>query len=189
MVVWANIRPQFLYSVSKPCLSILRFGICRSLSSAAGTTINPWWAITAPHRWAEWQQVVPDLTTDSHTPKFFSWTPQHSLVMFNSARNNGSASVARNGAEGHVSTWCAFQGFFFWLAQAWSCGLNAHLWLGYIRSPPGACLWGGYLTLKEPSLCALLLCLCVESTDLWAVPGLNENADANAPQAVHEELL
>lgn len=48
---------------------------------------------------------------------------------------------------------------------------------------------GGYLTLKEPSLCALLLCHCVESTDLWAVPGLNENADANAPQAVHEELL
>lgn len=121
-------------------------------------------------------------------PKVFSWTPQHSLVMFNSARNNGSGSVARNGAEGHVSTWWAFQGFFFWLAQAWSCGLNAHLWLGYIRSPPGACLWGS-LTLKEPSLCALLLCHCVESTDLWAVPGLNENADAHAPQAVHEQLL
>lgn len=58
----------------------------------------------------------------------------------------------------------AFEGFFFWLVLAWSCGLKAHLCLGYIRCS-GVCPWG-YFTSKESGSCALLLCHCVESSDL-----------------------
>lgn len=74
----------------------------------------------------------------------------------------------------HVAHIIAFQGFSFWLVLSWSCGLKAHLWLGYIGCS-GECLWGYFIS-KESGSWALLLRHCGESSDLCAILSLRERS-------------
>lgn len=119
---------------------------------------KPWWAITASHQCAERGQVMPGLTTVPHTPKLFPdllgthylcWTQQGTIEV-----NLWWEMVMR--------TWCAFQGFSFWLALDWSCSFSAHLWLEYTRCPSGGHLWG---TSPQRNL-VCVLCCCVT---VWRV--------------------